>query len=414
MKILFLDAYFFPEQIAFTHIEQDIMEGLVNAGHQIRVVCPTPTRGVTGETIKKYKRIKHETLNGVEIFRFWAPCEGRNPFIRAFRYFWCHFRGNMIAKRHKDVDAMFAVSTPPTQGYFASKAAAKLGVPLVFSLQDLFPDSLVTTGLTREGSLLYKIGARIEKKTYARSARIIPLCETVRRSLLKKGVPEDKLITVNNWIDTDAVQPIKREDNRLFEEFGIDRDRFVVVYAGNFGASQGADVILRAASLLSDRQGITFMIFGGGTEFEKAQEIVQKERLTNVSMHPLLPAQRVSEVYSMGDVALITCKTGVGKTAVPSKLWSIMACNTPIIASFDTDSELADILKEARGGVCVEPEDPAALAAAIDRAYQARSSVDFCSEAREYVIRCASKQTCVEKYVHTIENCAETDAADSR
>ena len=387
MKILFLNAYFYPEVIAFSHLEQDIMEGLVKAGHRLCVICPTPSRGVSGETAEQYKRIKHETLNGVEIHRFRAPCEGKNPLIRAFRYFWCHFRGNMLAKRQKDVDAVFAVSTPPTQGYFAGKVAKKLGVPLIYSLQDVFPDSLVTTGLAKETSLLYRIGAGIEKKTYDRCARIIVLCETVRQNLLKKGVSEQKLLTVNNWIDTNAVQPVKREDNRLFDEFGVDRSRFLVVYAGNFGASQGAGVILDAAELLKNDDRITFMIFGGGSEYDR--------RLANVAIHPLLPPDRVSEVYSMGDVALITCKKGVGKTAMPSKLWSIMACGTPIIASFDTDSELAWILGDSNAGVCVAPEDPQALAAAVKASLTAEKTTN----SREYVSAHADKQSCVEQYV---------------
>ena len=54
MNILFIDAYFYPEIIAFSHLEQDIIEGLVSRGHSVTVVCPTPSRGVTEETIKKY------------------------------------------------------------------------------------------------------------------------------------------------------------------------------------------------------------------------------------------------------------------------------------------------------------------------------------------------------------------------
>ena len=410
MKVLFVNAYFYPENIAFSHLEQDMMEGLVNEGHELLVVCPTPSRGIPQEVVQQYKKSWHETVNGVKVRRFRAPCEGRNPLIRAFRYFWCHFRGDMIAKRQKDVDVVFAVSTPPTQGYFVGKVAKKLGVPLVFSLQDVFPDSLVTTGLAREDSLLYRIGARIEKKTYARCARIIVLSETVRRNLLKKGVPQDRLTVVNNWIDTDAVKPVPKDENRLFEEFGIDRDRFIVVYAGNLGASQGADVILQAAKLLKNRTDVSFVIFGGGSETEKAKEYISKEQLTNVAMFPLLPPDRVSEVYSLGDAALITCKKGVGKTAMPSKLWSIMACSTPIIASFDTDSELAQIVQSADAGVCVEPENAAALAQAIEAAADGglRSS-----RGREYVTAHASKQICVAGYVEAF-NAAVKKESDQK
>ena len=106
----------------------------------------------------------------------------------------------------------------------------------------------------------------------------------------------------------------------------------------------------------------------------------------------------------MGDVALITCKKGVGKTAMPSKTWSIMACGTPIIASFDTDSELAGILKSSGAGVCVEPEDPEALSRAVLDAYSRRSDRREGASPRDYVLENVAKKTGVGAYVKVIES----------
>ena len=171
MNILFVNAYFYPENIAFSHLEKDIIEGLQKAGHEIIVICPTPTRGVSDEVYREYKHRKAEEINGIKVRRYAAPREGKNPIIRAFRYIWSNLREYMIGKRYRDVDAVFAVSTPPTQGWIAGKLAKKLKVPFVYSLQDVFPDSLVTTGLTGEHSLLYKIGAKIEKRPTAIAAK---------------------------------------------------------------------------------------------------------------------------------------------------------------------------------------------------------------------------------------------------
>lgn len=399
MNVLVIDAYFAPEIIGFTHLEHDILEGLIKAGHNVTVVCPTPSRGISRETAEAYRSVRRENIDGVEVYRYRAPLEGKNPVVRAFRYFWCNLRGNQVGKRFRDTDVVFAVSTPPTQGLFAGKLAKKLRVPFVYSLQDVFPDSLVTTGLSSSGSLLYRIGARIERKTYPLCERVIVLSHAVERNLLGKGVPQSKLLTVSNWIDAEEVHPVAKEDNPLFEEFNLDRSRFNVVYAGNFGASQGAEVILEAARLLRDDDVVRFVIFGGGAEFEQAKAAVEREKLSNVIINPLLPRERVSEVYSLGDVALITCKKGVGSIAMPSKLWSIMACGTPIIAAFDTDSELADVLKASGAGVCVEPENPEKLAAEIKR--QSRGAVPK-ADGRAYAVAHASKTVCVRKYTECI------------
>ncbi|MBR5529129.1 MAG: glycosyltransferase family 4 protein [Oscillospiraceae bacterium] len=405
MKVLRLPAYCIPEKIASSHLQADRLEGFAKAGLDIEIHTPTPTRGVDADTRRTYKKIKHETMHDghVHIYRFSMFGEGRNPLVRAFRYVLTNVIQYSKGCRAKDVDVIYASSTPPTQGVLCGWIKKHLSrkykrpVPMVYNLQDVFPDSLVTTGLTTEGSILWKIGRKMEDATYRYADKIIVITEAMKRNILEKGVPEEKIVVVPNWIDTDAVTPVEKADNRLFEEFGIDREKFTVVYAGNFGAAQGAHVVLEAAKLLPEMQ---FVIFGGGAEFEAAKQ--QAKTLPNVIINGLLPQDRVPEVYSLGDVCLITCKKGVGNSGMPSKTWSIMACNTPIIAAFDTDSELAEILQTSNTGVCVEPEDPKALAEAISA--QATATCRF-TNAREYVCRYASKTASVGKYIDVIKSC---------
>ncbi|MBQ8398698.1 MAG: glycosyltransferase family 4 protein [Clostridia bacterium] len=400
MKILFVDAYFFPETIAFTHLEHDLIESLIEQGHDIQVVCPVPTRGVSSQTVKEYRAKKHEKLysDRVSVERFWAPQEGKNPIVRAFRYFWCNLREYQIAKKYSDVDVVFSVSTPPTQGLIAGKIAKKLKCPLVYSLQDVFPDSLVTTGLAKRNSILWKIGRKIENDTYKNAAQIIVISDSMKQNILEKGVSQGKITVIPNWIDTNAVKPVEKNENKLYEDFKVSRDKFTVVYAGNFGAAQGADVVLHAAERLKDYSDIQFVIFGGGAGFDAAKNEVANKKLSNVTINGLLPWDRVSEVYSLGDIALITCKKGVGTSGMPSKTWSIMACNTPIIASFDTDSELAAIVAHARAGMCTEPGNPSALADAIVQWYRCNNKQYTC-KSRQYVVANASKEVCVDQYI---------------
>ena len=97
----------------------------------------------------------------------------------------------------------------------------------------------------------------------------------------------------------------------------------------------------------------------------------------------------------MGDAALIICKKGVGQTGLPSKTWSIMACNTPIVASFDTDSELAEILRDANAGVCIKAGDADALSGAI----LAKAKSPMKVSTRQYLQENLSKEVLLEKYL---------------
>lgn len=400
MRILFLDAYYKPEKIAFTHLEEDLIEGFVTDGHEIDIICPIPTRGVDKAIYNKYKRIKYEEdYDGkVRIHRFWAPQEGTNPIIRAFRYIWCNIRTYQIGINFSDTSVIFANSTPPTQGWIAGKLKRKLKCKFIYSLQDIFPESLVTTGLGKKNALMYKLGNRIANYTYSAADIIVVISQSFKKNIMEKGVAESKIKVIYNWIDTAKIKPIEKKDNKLFDELRIPRNIFTVVYAGNFGASQNGQIIIEAAKLLEDYK-IQFILFGGGSDYSIIKKRAKK--ISNIHCFNLMPLNRVSEVYSLGDVTLITCKKGTGNAGMPSKTWSIMACNTPIIASFDKDSDLAQMIIQSGAGVCVEPEHVEKLVNSIldvfHRLYHCKIN------SRDYVENCASKSICVQKYVDILK-----------
>ncbi len=413
MELLKLPAYCYPEQTASSHLTKDLEQAFGAAGFVTNIIVATPTRGVTAEVRKQYKKIKYEEVQDGQVIirRFSMFREGKNTLLRAARYILTNLMQYHKAVRLKNIDVILSGSTPPTQGVLCAKVAKKLSkrykkkVPFVYNLQDVFPDSLVTTGLTRKGSLLWKIGRKIEDYTYRQADKIIVISESMKKNIMDKGVSEEKIVLISNWIDTEETKPVAKMDNRLFEEFGISRDKFTVVYAGNFGKAQGASVILDTAELLRNREDVQFVIFGGGAGLEDAKARVKDEGLTNVIINGLLSSDRVPEVYSLGDAALITCKKGVGNSGMPSKTWSIMACNTPIIAAFDTDSELADVIAKADAGFAVEPEDADKLAAAI--ADMVDTDVNNFTGGREYAIANASKNICTARYVETIKSLLE-------
>ena len=409
MKGLRLGTYYHPEITAASHLLDDVFEGCANAGIEIAVYVPSPSRGLDDAVRKQYKRRKTEVLHGgrIIIHRFPMIIERKSFIQRALRYLLCNISGYFHGIKEKDVDIVLCSSTPPTQGMLSALVAKKLSkksgkkTPFIYDLQDVFPDSLVNAGFAHKGGLLWKIGRKIEDYTYKNADKIIVISNSIKRNIMEKGVPEEKIEVISNWIDLDSVHPVERKENALISEFGLNPNKFIVVYAGNFGAVQGADIVLKAAKELVEEKDIQFVIFGGGPYFEEAKK--EAEGIENVFIHELMPQDRVSEVYSLGDVALITCKAGTGKAGMPSKTWSIMACNTPIIASFDTDSDLADVIRDSGAGECVEPESVQVLTEAIFKQFTARKNgSNEKSDLRTYVEHNASKEICVERYIDCI------------
>lgn len=405
MKLVYLIQYFSPEKASGLQLVEDLLEGFSAQGWETNLFTPTPTRGVTSEQRKEYvhKRLETRYDGKLTIHRMHLYQEGKGFIGRAIRYILfsieCFWKAATVP-----ADFIFTGSGPPTQGVVVGLAKKVSGKKVIYNLQDIFPDSLVTSGICSEKSFLMKIGHAMENFTYRNADHIFTITDDMKNNIIKKGVPEEKITVVRNWIDTDKVKHISREDNIIFDELRLPRDKFYVVYAGNLGKVQGIEVILKTAALLKNNKSIQFLIFGNGSEEEKLKKLMVEYQLENVSMYPLQPVDRASEVYSMGDICIISCKPGAGGSGMPSKTWTIMAAGVPIVASFDTPSEMQRTIMEAKCGFCAEAGNEEELYKRIVQLYENNKLKEsFAENARRYAEENVSKKKAVAGYIRAIE-----------
>lgn len=409
MKVLFLTSYFYPEQAASSYLGDNIRSAICDARIEIELYTPVPSRGISSELRNKYIKKKYECLldNRMYVHRFSLMKEGKSPLQRAFRYFLCclkQFYFGVFSKEAKQCDVLFATSTPPIQGAMAAFVKRFRKIPFVYNLQDIFPDSLTGTGLTKKGSLMWKIGCMIENYTYRHADKIIVISEDFKKNIMAKGVPEDKIVVVYNWVDQNAVRPIEKSDNPFYSEFGLDSEKFRVVYAGNLGNAQNIDVILNAARRLKENEQIEFVIFGsGGQEFDIKKSIVV-EKLQNVKFFPLQPLDKVSYVYSLGDLCIVSCKAGLGGSAMPSKTWNILSTARPVLANFD-EGELKNLLESNDCGIFTKAGDVDALVDAITKVSKEPNRCDKMGRnGRLFVMDNLTREVGTQKYVEVIKS----------
>lgn len=409
MNILYLRSYFFPEQLSGSYLGKQIREALVNAGFKILVYTPTPSRGIDKETMRYYKNIRIEYLEDgmITIHRFPLFAEGQNTIFRALRYtLLCVklFLYGVFAKDAKNTDIIMVSSTPPIIGPTAALIKKIRHIPVVYNLQDIFPDSLVGTGLAKKGGLLWKIGRKIEDFTYRNVDKIIVISEDFKRNIMAKGVPEEKIEVIYNWVNENDVVPIMPEDNPLFDELGIERGLFYVVYAGNLGHAQNVQVLLDAAMKLRNESGIRFLIFGTGGLKNNYEKFVKENELDNVKFFPLQPIEKVAQVYSLADASLVSCKKGLGGSAMPSKTWSILSSGTPVLCSFDRGGDLQHIVEDNKLGLFSEAGDSEALSENIMKFF---NNTQMCREyganGRKYILNNLTKEVGTAKYVQVLK-----------
>ena len=408
MRILFLAAYFYPEQAASPYLGENRNQAFADAGFDMVVYTPTPTRGISDEVRQEYKKKKMEILfdGKMTVHRFNLIREKKNPILRAWRYtLSCinQFCKGVFAKDARSCDLMFISSTPPIQGAMAALVKKFRRIPLIYNLQDIFPDSLVGTGLAKKGGILWKIGRVIENFTYRNADKIIVISQDFKRNIMAKGVPEDKIEVIYNWVDEQAVVHIPRNENKLFEKYNLDPNKFYITYCGNIGLTQNMDLLLDVAKELSNEENIHFVLVGEGADKARVVARVENENIKNISFLPFQPYEDISHVFSLGDAGLIISKPGVGENSVPSKTWSIMSAECPVIANFD-ENEIKSILNDNNCGIFTKAGDKEAFKNAILDLYNNRDkAVQLGKNGRQFIMDNLTREIGTSKYVKVVK-----------
>lgn len=407
MKLIIPISYYYPEQCAGIFVLDDLMHVLAEHGDSSVLYAPTPQRNVRVDM--PWSRDEYECDGKIHIHRFHMYKEGKNPLLRALRYCFCElaYMHHLLWDKY---DVAFIDSTPPIQGLKLPLVKLFRKCPVVYNCQDLFPDSLSGTGLAKKGGLLWKIGSWVSNVTFNNSDKIICISEDIKRTLVEeKGVPEEKIEVVYNWVDENAVVPVAKEDNPLFEEFGISREKFHVVYAGNLGNAQNIDVIVDAAKELNGRKDVEFLIFGTGGLKDQFVEKVKNYGIDNVKFFPLQPMERVSQVYGLGDVCVVSCKPGLGGAAMPSKMLSIMSAGRAVVASFDK-GELTYILEQNKCGLYAPAGDVKAFASLIEQMADNREEcLKMGENARQLILKKFTRDFGTSEYVRIIKSVCASD-----
>ena len=406
MKILLLPAYFYPEQAASSYLGDNIRQAMCESGAILELYAPMPTRGISKEVREEYKkrRMEHWHDGKLEIHRFSMYGEGKNPILRALRYVFCWCAQFWKGLCAKDIDLIYLASTPPIQGMLGGLLKKIKNVPFVYNLQDIFPDSLAGTGLAKKDGLLWKIGRVIENFTYRNADKIVVISEDFKRNIMEKGVPEEKIVVVYNWVDEEAVKHVPREENKLFDMYGLDRKKFYVTYSGNIGLTQNMDMLLEVAKELEEDPNIQFVLIGEGAYKKRVEEIIAEKNIGNVTLLPFQPYEDISHVFSLGDAGLVISKPGVGENSVPSKTWSILSASRPVLANFD-ENELKSIVAENQCGIFTKAGDKEAFKQAILDLYHDREHCEQLGRnGREFILKNLTRAVGTQKYVDVIKS----------
>jgi colanic acid biosynthesis glycosyl transferase WcaI len=267
------------------------------------------------------------------------------------------------------VDGVLAMSPPLTLGLTGWFTKIIRRAPLVFNIQDVFPDAAIQTGAISNKRII-AAAKWLERMSYQRSDAVVLLSQDLRTNIANKIDKKfhQRLHVIPNFVDTSAITPQDRMTTYR-RELGIG-DQLVVMYAGNVGFSQSLNLVVDAAARFPD---IAFVINGDGAARKKLEE--DCAQLANVYFGDYQPIERLSEVLATGDIHLVPLRAGLASVSVPSKSYSILAAGRPMLAAIDPGTEIPNMLEQSGVGVAVEPDNSAAFIEALSQLVSKRNQL---------------------------------------
>ena len=362
VRVLLLTQWFDPEP---TFKGLVFARELVKQGFDVEVVTGFPN--YPGGNIYpgfKMRLIQKEVIDGVKVTRLpLYPSHGQSGLGRVANYIsfaaTSLFYGLFGAKRP---DVIYAYHPPLTVGIAAVLIRFFRRVPVVYDIQDMWPDTLRATGMFSNEKAL-NVVSKVCDWVYRHVDQVVVLSPGFKRLLIERDVPENKIEVIYNWCAEDQITASTHQVPDGFP----DKSCFRVLFAGNMGKAQALDSVLDAAKILQLRdKAMVFVFLGGGVEVKRLERRVSDEGLHNVVFLPAVSMAQVGNYLSSADALLVHLKKDPLFTiTIPSKTQAYMAVGKPLLMGVDGDA--ADLVTQSECGHIAQSEDPDSLVDAVEK-----------------------------------------------
>ena len=365
MRILIVTNHFWPENFRIN----DLAVGLKERGHEVTVYSGVPDYP-EGRYYRGYGVIKRRVDNyqGVRIVHFPLIPRGKGRgWNLLLNYLSSCAMASLLAPAycHGSYDVIFVFETSPvTIGIPAVVMRRLKSIPMVFWVQDLWPESLSATGAVRSPRVLNAVSRGV-RFIYRRCDRLLVSSRGFVKNIEAIGGYTREIEYFPNWVEPGYLGGDEPKQLALPDL----PSGFRLMFAGNIGAAQDFETILHAAEILKE-QDIHWIILGNGRRFGWVKGEIDRRGLDG-KFHLLgrFPAAMMPAFFSQADGMLLTLKREpIFALTVPGKLQSYMASGKPIVAGID--GEGAALVEEAGCGLTCPAESPDRLAACVKRLYE--------------------------------------------
>jgi len=321
-------------------------EWLAQAGHDVNIIAAQPAYKPTANIEASPWR---ETVNGVNIRRVLLFKERGMGIAKIANTAIFILRAFFIILFGPRRDVIMAGTTPPVlQGWFLSLAARLRGSKFVYHMQDIHPEIVSF----KDGKLVkgrfFKLFQKLDITTIKRTNTVVVIGSDMADVLVKRGADVSKIKVINNFALDKDISSFKKT-----RTLGTKKGPVKFIFAGNIGIFQNLESLVEVFSLLDPHQ-VRLVLVGEGRAKDNLMEMVENQNIRNVEFHDHMSQDDVFNFLCGHDVGLVSLLPGLYRYAFPSKIWTYLAADLPMLAMVENNSQIADMLKENNFGTSID------------------------------------------------------------
>lgn len=360
MRILLLTQWFQPEP-QFKGLP--LAKALIERGHEVEVLTGFPNypggKLYPGYRVRAWQR---EMMDGVAVTRAALyPSHDRSALKRILNYASFAVSSALLSFTLRRPDVVYVYCPPMTAAAAAVALYLTRGVPYLVDVQDLWPDTLASTGMVGNKLVMRLVGAWTGF-AMRRAARLVVLSPGFKERIAERAI-RTPIDVIPNW----APPEIEAQALRLGPPRAVDDGTFNIVFAGNMGKAQALDTVIQAAQKLQrEAPKVRFTLVGGGVELEHLRAASKAAGTDNVEFLPQRPICEMKPVFAAADTLLVHLRDDpLFEITIPSKTQAYLAIGRPLLMGVRGDA--ADLTEAAGAGLAFDPENADSLAAAAMR-----------------------------------------------
>jgi glycosyltransferase involved in cell wall biosynthesis len=386
---------------------EELSQELLKKGHNV-IVCSTVIRNrLSSNTIIK-NRSSCVVEKGIKVIRVKSKyINSANFIIRGlYQIFFPYIFWNKIKSQlDNEIDIVISYSPPLAWAVLGRNLKKKYNARYILNVQDIFPQNAIDLGVLKNRFLINYYESQ-EKKVYKSADKLTSHTKNSRQFLLSnKGITASKIELITNWINVGTYANVP-ETNYFKEKYGLG-NKFIFLFAGVIGPSQGLDFIIDTAKEIKSKYPeICFLFVGDGLEKKRLMKMAKESKLNNVVFKPLVSIEEYPKLLKSANVGLMALSS-LNKTGVyPAKIFGYMAASLPVCAILHKESDGHDLIKESGCGISIfSDESKKVKRDLIIKIYNEKDKLkQYGLNGIEYVSNNFSKTKCIDKMNIIINN----------